>query len=91
MFQTASPAPDDAFAWGRAAASLCLAAWTKLGRSATVPGPGGVVQSFFDELFNHLDPYSRYIGPQPAAADHEKLVGSAGVGLVHWRRGGTGR
>ncbi len=81
VFQTSSPAPDDAFAWGRAAASLCLAAWTSSAdlRSA---GAGGVVQSFFDELFNHLDPYSRYIGPQPAAADHEKLVGSAGVGLV---------
>ena len=81
VFQTASPAADDAFAWGRAAASLCLAAWTS---SADLrgAGAGGVVQSFFDELFNHLDPYSRYIGPQPAAADHEKLVGSAGVGLA---------
>ena len=81
VFQTASPAPDDAFAWGRAAASLCLAAWTS---SADLrgAGAGGVVQSFFDELFNHLDPYSRYIGPQPAAADHEKLVGSAGVGMA---------
>ncbi len=81
LFQTASPASDDAFAWGRAAASLCLAAWTS---SADLrgAGAGGVVQSFFDELFNHLDPYSRYIGPQPAAADHEKLVGSAGVGIA---------
>ena len=81
VFQTASPASDDAFAWGRAAASLCVAAWTSSAdlRSA---GAGGVVQSFFDELFNHLDPYSRYIGPQPAAADHEKLVGSAGVGIA---------
>ena len=89
VFETAAPAPDDAFAWGRAAAALCGAAWTSSAdfRGA---GPVGVVQSFFDELFNHLDPYSRYIGPQPAAADHEKLVGSAGVGLTLGarRRGG---
>ena len=45
-------------------------------------GTSGVIQSFFDELFNHLDPYSRYVGPQEAALDRADRNGSAGIGLT---------
>ncbi|MFT8718025.1 S41 family peptidase [Acetobacter sp.] len=45
-------------------------------------GEAGVTQSFFDELFNHLDPYSRYIGPQPADTDRTaRSGGAAGIGI----------
>ena len=52
-------------------------------------GTQGVVQSFFDELFNHLDPYSRYVAPSDADEDRERRVGSAGAGLQLVQRGST--
>jgi len=52
-------------------------------------GTQGVVQSFFDELFNHLDPYSRYVAPSDADEDRERRVGSAGAGLQLVQRGPT--
>ena len=67
----------------------------RLSRSAG-PAPKGVVQSFFDELFNHLDPYSRYVPPTRRGEDRERRVGQAGVGLRlgaarRDHRGGRGR
>ena len=46
-----------------------------------------MVQSFFDELFNHLDPYSRYVPPRDAGEDRERRIGQAGAGLRLARRG----
>lgn len=41
-----------------------------------------LVQAFFDELFNHLDPYSRYIGPTSATSDRAARVGGeADIGV----------
>ena len=54
-------------------------------------GTQGVVQSFFDELFNHLDPYSRYVPPRDAGEDRERRVGQAGAGLRLARRGSAHR
>lgn len=43
----------------------------------------GLTQSFFDELFNHLDPYSRYVGPTPADTDRTvRSGGNAGIGIT---------
>ncbi len=50
-------------------------------------GTQGVVQSFFDEVFNHLDPYSRYVGPADANEDRERRSGEAGAGLQLIQRG----
>ncbi|MFT8518522.1 S41 family peptidase [Acetobacter syzygii] len=44
-----------------------------------------LLQAFFDELFNHLDPYSRYIGPSSASTDREARTGGeadAGITLA---------
>ncbi|MFT8307546.1 S41 family peptidase [Acetobacter malorum] len=47
-----------------------------------------LVQAFFDELFNHLDPYSRYIGPSSATTDRQARVGGeADAGLSLTRKG----
>ncbi|MFT9025481.1 S41 family peptidase [Acetobacter indonesiensis] len=47
-----------------------------------------LVQAFFDELFNHLDPYSRYIGPSSASTDRQARVGGeADAGLTLARKG----
>ncbi len=45
------------------------------------------MQSFFDELFNHLDPYSRYVPPRDAGEDREHRSGQAGAGLRLIQRG----
>ncbi|MGA3404062.1 MAG: S41 family peptidase [Acetobacteraceae bacterium] len=68
-------------AWAAAAVRLSEAA---VAASATVrrAGTQGIIQSFFDELFNHLDPYSRYVPPREAAEDRAGRNGTAGLGLT---------
>ncbi len=77
------PAPKGASPeeWASAAARLADAAWgasTRIRRAGTT----GVITNFFDEIFNHLDPYSRYVPPLQATEDRERRSGSAGAGLA---------
>ncbi len=44
-------------------------------------GADRLLSSGFEELFNHLDPYSRYVSPQEARAARERRVGQSGLGL----------
>jgi carboxyl-terminal processing protease len=82
-----APPPDNAAAWGEAVAQMVRAAWD--GSDAVRrAGTQGILRSFFDELFNHLDPYSRYATPAEAAADRARRSGRAGVGLRPALRGG---
>jgi carboxyl-terminal processing protease len=80
------PPENDINGWAAAATELAMAAV-----AGSVPvrraGTQGVVQSFFDELFNHLDPYSRYVPPRDAGEDRERRSGEAGAGLRLIRRG----
>ncbi|MFO1024960.1 MAG: S41 family peptidase [Acetobacteraceae bacterium] len=46
-----------------------------------------IIQAFFDELFSHLDPYSRYVPPVEAAEDRAQRSGRAGIGVTLERRG----
>ncbi|MEJ0015419.1 MAG: S41 family peptidase [Acetobacteraceae bacterium] len=73
-------------AWAATATDLAMMAAT-----VSVPvrraGTQGVIQNFFDEVFNHLDPYSRYVPPQDAGEDRERRSGQAGAGLRLARRG----
>jgi len=80
------PAPEDAVAWGRTGAQLAAAAWDASPQVRRA-GTQGVIRSFFDELFNHLDPYSRYASPAEAAADRDRRSGEAGAGLTLASRG----
>jgi carboxyl-terminal processing protease len=75
----APPGPAAA-ALAEAMAPLLDAAWAV---SPAVRGAGaeGVLRSLFDELFNHLDPYSRYVPPADARAARERRIGHAGLGL----------
>ena len=72
-------------------ANIAPAAWAaaavQLSEAAAIASPAvreagtqGIIQSFFDELFNHLDPYSRYVPPREAAADRAGRIGTAGAG-----------
>lgn len=71
---------------GLALAALFEAAWraSPLLRRA---GHEAMLRSAFEELFNHLDPYSRYLTPAEARAARERRVGQSGLGL----RLGAGR
>nr|WP_256476370.1 S41 family peptidase [Siccirubricoccus soli] len=40
-----------------------------------------MLRSAFEELFNHLDPYSRYVSPAEALASRTRRVGQAGLGF----------
>ncbi len=78
---TPAPSTEDPATWAAAAAHISTAAWdasAKLRRA----GATGVVANFFDEIFNHLDPYSRYVPPIEAAADRVRRSGSAGAGIT---------
>jgi carboxyl-terminal processing protease len=78
-----APDPNDAAAWGHDAADIEAAAYAS---SAILRATGtqGLIQGFFDEMFNHLDPYSRYEPPAPGEAERTKLSidAGAGIGLV---------
>lgn len=75
-----TPAGEDSRIWAELAAAVAARAAEISGPIRSV-GTAGVIHSFFDELFNHLDPYSRYLPPRQAEADRAQRVGLADVGL----------
>jgi carboxyl-terminal processing protease len=83
-----APRPDDAAGWGEAVAQMARAAWDS-SDAVRRAGTGGILRAFFDELFNHLDPYSRYATPAEAAAERARRIGRAGIGLVPALRAGA--
>jgi len=87
LIAVAAPAANDAAAWGKAAAAVANAAF---GASPALQQAGtqGVIDSFFDELFNHFDPYSRYEPPLEAAENQLMITGVAGAGLTLGRQDG---
>ncbi len=83
-----APRTDDPAAWAAAATAISTAAWdasAKLRRAGTI----GVITNFFDEIFNHLDPYSRYVPPIEAGEDRARRSGSAGAGVTLVTEGGA--
>jgi len=81
LFQRPAPAEGDAAAWGGLAADFGAAAWAA---SQAIRDGGGqqLITTFFDEMFNHLDPYSRYVAPEAADEDRARRSGEAGVGIT---------
>jgi carboxyl-terminal processing protease len=67
VLSLALPKADDTAAWAALASTLCGRA-AALSAAVAQAGTSGIITSFFDELFNHLDPYSRYIAPEQASA-----------------------
>jgi carboxyl-terminal processing protease len=88
VYQRAIPRAPTAESWGSAGADLMSAAWdaSEVVRDA---GTQGLITNFFDELFNHLDPYSRYVPPGAADIDRARRSGEAGAGLVVAKIGGA--
>ncbi|GBR14556.1 carboxy-terminal processing protease [Komagataeibacter nataicola NRIC 0616] len=76
------PAPDDVPEWSAAITRILDVAWHHSPAMRNT-GQDGVLQGFFDELFNHLDPYSRYIPPGAAVSDRSiRTGGEATAGLT---------
>lgn len=82
------PRPPDADdrAWADLIAQVSRAAWD-VSEPVRRLGTTGLLRAFFDEMLNHLDPYSRYASPAEALSDQQRRHGSAGVGLVLTRTG----
>jgi carboxyl-terminal processing protease len=71
-----------------ALAALYEAAW-RASPALRQAGPEGMLKSGFEELFNHLDPYSRYLTPDEARGARLRRIGQAGLGLrLASQRGG---
>jgi carboxyl-terminal processing protease len=86
ILQHPPPPEADIRAWADATAQISRAAW-----DASEPvrrlGTTGVLRAFFDEMLNHLDPYSRYASPAEAHSDSLRRNGSAGIGVELTRTG----
>jgi carboxyl-terminal processing protease len=80
------PEETDAAGWANAAAQVAAFAWTH-SEAVRRARTQGIIVSFFDELFNHLDPYSRYEPPLDAETDRARRSGRAGAGLSVGTRG----
>ena len=83
-----APANDDPTGWGHASADMVRAIWDQSDLLRRVGG-GFITGTFFDEMFGHIDPFSRYANPAEAASERAQRNGRAGVGLGFTVRGGA--
>lgn len=75
------PGPTDSAGWGDATSRFTRAAWDA-SEAVRHAGTGGIIRTYFDELFNHFDPYSRYAPPDEAARDRLRRNGRIGIGIT---------
>ena len=87
LLARAPPPADDARGWGEATAQMARAGWDA-SEQVRDAGTQGVLRTLFDELFNHLDPYSRYAAPAEADAEQARRAGQGGIGVQLAPRGG---
>ena len=88
VHQRGAPASDTPGEWGAAAADIASAAWD-ISASIRDAGTQGVIMAVFEEVFNLLDPYSRYVPPYLADSDRARRSGDAGAGLEVVLSGGA--
>ena len=86
VFETAAPRDETLADWVAVAIAVTKSA-AEMSPAVRRAGTGPIVQAFFDELFSHLDPYSRYVPPSEAGADREQRSGRAGIGIALVQRG----
>lgn len=81
LVQVPAPAEQDIPGWGRAAATLVGAGWN-VSQAVRGSGTAGIIRTFFDEVFNHLDPYSRYESFGEAAPGRAERSSEATIGVT---------
>ena len=86
LTQVPAPAEQDIPGWGRAAATLFRAGWD-VSEPVRRSGTAGIIRTFFDEMFNHLDPYSRYESADEAAQGRAERSTEADIGAMLVARG----
>ncbi|HEY4042893.1 MAG TPA: S41 family peptidase [Rhodopila sp.] len=81
-------APRDAASpsWAKVAAVI-TAEGLKVSSPVQRSGMQGIIQTFFDQMFSRIDPYSRYVPPVEASEDRARRAGHAGLGLTLGQRG----
>jgi carboxyl-terminal processing protease len=81
-----APGNEDAAPWAKAAVEMTVA-----GYQVSLPlrraGTQGLIDSFFEEMFSHIDIYSRYVQPLEAGQDRASRAGQAGLGIEVAARG----
>ena len=82
----AVPPDGSSAAWGEVCALIADRAFV-VSPALRRAGTQGIIRSFFDELFNYFDPYSRYEAPEEAEQDEAMRLGSAGLGISLKRLG----
>ncbi|HET6605702.1 MAG TPA: S41 family peptidase [Rhodopila sp.] len=81
-----APKEDAAGPWAKAAVELTAAGY-EVSQPLRRAGAQGLIQCFFDEMFSHIDIYSRYVPPVEAGADRASRAGRAGLGIEVSPRG----
>ncbi|MFZ4409404.1 MAG: S41 family peptidase, partial [Paracraurococcus sp.] len=80
VLPTAGPPEAAALPLAVALSGMFDAAW-RASPAIRRAGPERMLRSAFEELFNHLDPYSRYMTPEEAVAARGRRIGQSGLGL----------
>lgn len=82
------PANQAPAAWGALIADVLDAA-AKASPAVATAGLQGLISTVFETIFDHLDPYSRYVAPGDADLDRARRLGEAGIGATVVRAGRT--
>lgn len=76
------PADDDAHGWGEVVAQAIQAAWNG-SETLRRQGRPAIISAFFEEMFSHLDPYSRYMPPaETTVPERRKTVDASRAGAL---------
>ncbi|WP_271800936.1 S41 family peptidase [Commensalibacter communis] len=78
------PSADNIKLWSQSVINIWYNAWQNSNTIQSI-GKQAIIQAFFDELFDHMDPYSRYVAPSSAVTDRDIRDGgdaSAGISLI---------
>jgi len=80
LVERATPKEEIPAPWARLAVEVTI-----VGYQVSLPlrqaGTQALIQGFFDDLFSHIDLYSRYVPPYEAGADRANRAGRGGVGI----------
>ena len=87
IYRRGVPLANTGELWGPAVADVLSAAWD-VSDPVRRAGTQGLISALFEEMLNHLNPYSRYVAPGAAVVDRERRSGDAGAGIKLTRLGG---
>ena len=76
------PADNDIPQWAKTITDISTKGWEN-SNLIQLANNQGLTQAFFDELFDHMDPYSRYVAPNFASTDrNQRGDGEANIGIT---------